>query len=115
MVQNNEIKQSLDDTNIEKRKSKNLGVKRSDVKLNILKKRRKKKKDLILYKYLKKKSQLEWNKKGEILFNQNPIKGSNIVELVNDALKTNSQKPKGYKFFYKQMKKINIPKRLLKK
>lgn len=112
--QENEINHS-NDTNVKKRSVKNLAVRKHHVNIDKFKKKKIKTKAILLYKYLKEKSQLQWNKKGEILFHQNPIKGSNIVELVNDALKTNSNRPQGYEIFYKQLKKTEIPKYLLQK
>ncbi|KAJ8020518.1 hypothetical protein HOLleu_40128 [Holothuria leucospilota] len=57
---------------------------------------------------------VDWNGKGELVVNDQAIKGSNMVDLINDALrKRKSLKPIGTKDFSKAMAKLNVPHELI--
>ncbi|KAJ8048959.1 hypothetical protein HOLleu_01482 [Holothuria leucospilota] len=57
---------------------------------------------------------VDWNGKGELAVNERAIKGSNMVDLINDALrKRKSLKPIGTKDFSKALAKLNVPHELI--
>ena len=53
------------------------------------------------------------NHNGEIVHNGKTIHYSNILELITHAVQNDSSSPKGMKYFYKTLKKNNIPERLI--
>ena len=52
---------------------------------------------------------LKWNSKGELLNRSTVMKGTDIMKLIFHSLTKMKKKPKGYKFFYNQLKKYKIP------
>lgn len=67
-----------------------------------------------LLKALKKKTAINWNKKGELIVKGKIIKGSNINELImHSNSKSNYTTPKGYKIFYQVLGRNNVPQRLI--
>ncbi|KAK3740432.1 hypothetical protein QZH41_004600 [Actinostola sp. cb2023] len=58
---------------------------------------------------------VSWNDKGEVTINENPIPGSNIIDLINDQLRSRKNvDPKGWERFTESLDKINMPKYLLR-
>ena len=56
------------------------------------------------------KGTVSWNDRGEMLYRNAPVPGSNIVDLVNDALrKRKSFQPVGWKTFARDLKDVNAP------
>ena len=70
-------------------------------------------KALKLFKYLIKNKIFSLNNDGEIIHNGKTIPDSNIVELITHAVKNDSSKPVGMKFFYTTLKKKNIPEKYI--
>ena len=53
---------------------------------------------------------MSWNDRGEMLYRNAPVPGSNIVDLVNDALrKRKSFQPVGWKTFARRLHDVNAP------
>ena len=56
------------------------------------------------------KGTVSWNDRGEMVYRNVPVPGSNIVDLVNDALrKQKSFQPVGWKMFARGLKDVNAP------
>ena len=56
------------------------------------------------------KGTVSWNDRGEMVYRNVPVPGSNIVDLVNDALrKRKSFQPVGWKMFARGLKDVNAP------
>ena len=62
-----------------------------------------------------KNSSVQWTKEGELIFNGEPIKGSNIVSLVNDVLRKSKTRipPQGWEQFAQLLRNSNIPQEFL--
>lgn len=59
-------------------------------------------------------SSIKWNKRGEILRDGKIITGSNVIDLINDVIKTSKNEPPiGSKEFIKLLKDSNIPMSLI--
>ena len=59
--------------------------------------------------------QLTWNNKGEMVVDGTPVSGSNIIDLINDQLKSRKTfNPTGWKTFTESLDKINMPKYLMR-
>lgn len=73
------------------------------------------KKARLLIDHLKDLSDLTWNERGELLRNGNPIPGSHLSDLVNDAIRNRKTKTKpiGWEHFYKAVKASNVPQELI--
>jgi len=57
---------------------------------------------------------VSWNDKGEVTINERPIPGSNIIDLINDQLRSRKKfDPKGWEQFTESLDKINMPKYIL--
>ncbi|KAJ8020743.1 hypothetical protein HOLleu_40417 [Holothuria leucospilota] len=63
----------------------------------------------LLHKIISSDGIVDWNGKGELVVNERAIKGSNMVDLINDAL----LKPIGTKDFSKALAKLNVPHELI--
>ena len=63
--------------------------------------------------FIRDKNIVKWNKKGEILKKNVPIKKSNIKKLILHAVSKKAEKPIGYIFFYHILKQFKIPNYLL--
>lgn len=58
--------------------------------------------------------QMKWSPKGELIANDQPIVGSHIVDLVNDALRTRKTvNPIGLNTFVEKLSTINAPRELI--
>lgn len=56
---------------------------------------------------------LSWNAKGELVSAGEAIRGSEIVELVNDVLRQRRYPPVGFEELYKEFKRKNVTKQLV--
>ena len=55
-------------------------------------------------------SGVEWNDRGELVYKNTPVTGSNMVDLVNDVLrKGKAFEPQGWQTFARVLKDANIP------
>lgn len=65
----------------------------------------------LLIERLKRDSTIKWDNKGVVEINGKTIKGSNIIDLVNDVIRERktSQTPTGWSYFSSVLKNINIP------
>lgn len=68
-----------------------------------------------LLKHLKTdKNVIDWNDKGEIVANGSVVKGSHLIDLVNDTLRKRKHfSPRGWKEFNKALFKLNTPQDLV--
>lgn len=60
---------------------------------------------------LLKQSEYKWNKKGELVVNDQVIQGSNIIDLISYLMRSRKSvlSPVGFNIFWEGIKKINIP------
>ena len=59
---------------------------------------------------MKSASGVEWNDRGELVYKNTPVTGSNMVDLVNDVLrKRKTFEPQGWQTFARVLKDANIP------
>ena len=75
----------------------------------------KRKKALKLFQYLTKHKIFAVNCDGEIIQNGKTLHESDIVELITHAVENVSYTPIGMKYFYRTLKKNNIPQRYISK
>ena len=64
-----------------------------------------------LFHYLLKHNIFSLNSDGEIIRNGETLHDSNLIELISHAVQNDSFRPIGMKYFYKMLKKKNIPER----
>lgn len=82
--------------------------------LNSVPKALRSKAEQLLHKITSSDGVVDWNGKGELIVNEQAVKGSHIVDLINDALrKRKSLQPIGTKDFSKAMAKLNVPHELI--
>jgi hypothetical protein len=56
---------------------------------------------------------LSWDENGHIIYRNKKVKGSNLADLINDALRPRKQeRPPGWKEFAKGLTRINIPREI---
>ena len=69
----------------------------------------------ILLDYIRDMTDLNWNERGELLFNNQPLAGSNISDLVNETLRPRklSSEPTGWTSYVNALKASNIPQDLI--
>ena len=61
-----------------------------------------------------KKNNVSWNSKGEFRYYGDTISNSNILDLINDALRRRANfNPVDYKTFYKVLRETNVPRDLV--
>ncbi|CAF4869201.1 unnamed protein product [Pieris macdunnoughi] len=78
--------------------------------LNLIPKTYIKKGELLMESIQKHSEKLNWNKNGTVVVSGKEIPGSNIIDLVNDALKPSKKAdPIGWESFSKFLNDINIP------
>jgi hypothetical protein len=66
----------------------------------------------LLLKHLKK--QAAWNDKGELMYKQRPVHGTNITDLVNDAVRDRDvPEPPGWEIFGTLLRESNVPTELV--
>lgn len=58
---------------------------------------------------------LSWDSKGQLLINNIPVEHSNMVDLVNDVIRSrkNTIPPLGWKDFAREIKSLNLPEELI--
>ena len=57
---------------------------------------------------------MTWNKNGELVYEGNVVKGTNIIDLVNDTLKSKKGfSPYGYQYFVPGLAKSNAPESII--
>ena len=56
---------------------------------------------------------IHWNREGELIVNNTPIKGSHISDLIRDVFYNRTFEPVGYLQFYKILANLNIPEGLI--
>ena len=58
---------------------------------------------------------LHWNDKGELLYENKPIPGSHVVDLVNDTLRHRKGfEPVGWSVFARGLARMNVPEKLIR-
>ena len=58
---------------------------------------------------------LHWNKKGELMYENKPISGSHVVDLVNDILRQRKGfEPVGWSVFARGLARMNIPENIVR-
>ena len=70
----------------------------------------------LLVKRIKENPSMGWNEKGELMVDGSPIGGSNIVDLVNDVLRSRKKAtpPKGWENFARKLGEANVPAELVR-
>ena len=64
----------------------------------------------LLLNVLKNHPHLSWDKQGIVSVDGKPISGSNIIDLVNDALRHRKGfEPKGWESFFQGLREVNVP------
>ena len=59
---------------------------------------------------------LNWNEKGELMYENKPITGSHVVDLVNDMLRHRKGfKPVGWSVFARGLARMNVPENIVRK
>ena len=57
---------------------------------------------------------VDWNEKGELKYKGNVVKGSNVVDLVNDVLRQRKRfNPTGWEVFAEALREENVPQNLI--
>ena len=75
---------------------------------------KKRSKGLLLLRHLENNENLQWNKKGEIIYKGKLIQYSNILTLINHTIHDNdTSEPIGMKSFYKVLENGNVPRTLI--
>ena len=73
-----------------------------------------KRKAKLLIDQLKQSDVMTWNKNGELVYEGNTVKDSNIIDLVNDALKSKKGfVPYGFQYFMHGLAKSNAPESII--
>ena len=68
----------------------------------------------LLLVYLINNDVMAWNESGELVYDGNVIKGSNMVDLVNDTLKSRKNfVPYGFQHFMRGLAKSNVPESII--
>ncbi|CAH0385683.1 unnamed protein product [Bemisia tabaci] len=69
----------------------------------------------VLLKRLQKNDTIKWGRDGKVKIEGKAIEGSNIADLVNDAMRNrkNSRIPTGHREFYSVLAKMNVPQELI--
>jgi len=58
---------------------------------------------------------LNWNEKGELMYENKPISGSHIVDLVNDILRHRKGfEPVGWSVFARGLARMNVPENIVR-
>lgn len=67
-----------------------------------------------LWRRIKTSQYVDWNDRGELIYKGNTIKGSNVVDLVNDVLrKRKAFNPEGWEVFGDALREENVPQNLI--
>ena len=68
----------------------------------------------LLLKKLKSSPDISWNEKGELKYRGETVKGSNVVDLVNDVLRKRKYfNPEGWETFGEALREANVPQDLI--
>lgn len=69
----------------------------------------------LLLDHMKEVSDISWNDQGEITVGGQTLKGSNLIDLVNDVLRHRKHRedPYGWEVFAKALKRANVPRELI--
>ena len=68
----------------------------------------------LLFKKMKSSPEITWNEKGELTFKGETVKGSNVVDLVNDVLRKRKYfNPEGWERFGEALREANVPQDLI--
>ena len=66
--------------------------------------------ELLLKKLKEKQDLMNWNDRGELVYNGRVIKGSNMIDLVNDVIRNRkTSNPEGWNYFARGLAQMNIP------
>lgn len=68
-----------------------------------------------LINHLKQLAKLKWNEKGEMIYKDQTIRGSNVIDLINDTLRArkSTRSPRGWDVFTEVLKESNVPRELI--
>jgi len=67
-----------------------------------------------LLRFIKSKEHIQWDKDGTVSYNGVPMKGTNIVDLFNDAIRNRkSFQPNGWRAFASALQDLNVPLELI--
>lgn len=71
---------------------------------------------IALYNWISRNKTLSWSETGELEINTHPISGSNVVDLIYDAIRKTPAAvgPIGFEIFYRMLLKYNVPKKFIK-
>eukprot|EP00916_Digyalum_oweni_P008691 GHVL01014498.1.p2 GENE.GHVL01014498.1~~GHVL01014498.1.p2 ORF type:complete len:253 (+),score=46.48 GHVL01014498.1:1174-1932(+) len=74
-----------------------------------------KKKAQLLLDITKDSSDIKWNEQGQLVYQGQTVAGTNMADLVNDALRyrKNAPDPQGWEVFARGLKAVNIPRELI--
>lgn len=68
----------------------------------------------LLWRKMKNSSEIDWNEKGELKYKGQTMKGTNVVDLVNDVLRKRKHfEPRGWQVFTEALKDANVPQELI--
>ena len=68
----------------------------------------------LLLERLRKNPDIDWNERGELVVKGQVISGSNVVDLVNDALRRRKRfEPRGWEIFADALRETNVPQDLV--
>lgn len=62
-----------------------------------------------IYQFLKDQQFFKWNSKGELIYKEEIVPGSNIVNLINDFLRNRKHIPSGRTVFLKALNEVQLP------
>ena len=69
----------------------------------------------LLFDIIKDDVNIDWNDRGELIVNNNPIQNSNVVDLVNDVIRSRKNfNPIGWEIFARKLYEINVPRDLIR-
>ncbi|MED5363447.1 MAG: hypothetical protein VX790_04625 [Bacteroidota bacterium] len=69
--------------------------------------------ELLLQKLKQHEDVVNWNDRGELIYHGKDVRGSNILDLVNDILRNRKTNPRGWEFFARGLAHMNIPDKLV--
>ena len=70
--------------------------------------------ELLMQKLKQRGDVINWNDRGELVYNGKDVRGSNMLDLVNDVLRNRkSSTPQGWEYFARGLAHMNIPNELI--
>ena len=70
--------------------------------------------ELLLQKFKQQGDVINWNNRGELVYRGKEVKGSNMVDLVNDIIRNRkTSTPQGWGYFARGLADMNIPNELI--